>query len=158
MGSYVGVIGMGVMGQSLALNIANHGYTVSVYNRHGEATKDFMESRVKTQKDKVTAVYELKDFVDSLEAPRKVILMVKAGPVVDAVVDSLLPFLSEGDIVIDAGNSYYKDTSRRMADYAKKGISFFGMGVSGGEKAPSSDRPSCPVATKSFMTTTSVSC
>lgn len=134
MGSYVGVVGMGVMGQSLALNIANHGYTVSVYNRHSEATKDFMESRVKAQKDKVTATYELKDFVDSLEAPRKIILMVKAGPVVDAVTDSLLPFLSEGDIVVDAGNSYYKDTSRRMADYAEKGISFFGMGVSGGEK------------------------
>lgn len=134
MGSYVGVIGMGVMGQSLALNIANHGYTVSVYNRHGEATKSFMESRVKAQRDKVTAAYELKEFVDSLESPRKVILMVKAGPVVDAVTDSLLPYLQEGDIVIDAGNSYYKDTKRRMDHYAHLSVNFFGMGVSGGEK------------------------
>jgi 6-phosphogluconate dehydrogenase len=134
MSSYVGVLGMGVMGQSLALNIANHGYTISVFNRHGEATKDFMETRVKSQVDLVTATYELKDFVDSLERPRKIILMVKAGPVVDRVTDDLLPYLEKGDVVIDAGNSYYKDTKRRMDHYSELGINFFGMGVSGGEK------------------------
>ncbi|OFK23695.1 NADP-dependent phosphogluconate dehydrogenase [Olsenella sp. HMSC062G07] len=147
MGNYVGVIGMGVMGQSLALNIANHGYAVSVYNRHGQVTKDFMDTRAKGH-DNITAAYELKDFVASLDAPRKVILMVKAGPVVDAVTDSLLPYLEKGDIVIDAGNSYFEDTKRRMEHYEELGVSFFGMGVSGGEKGallgpsimPSGDR------------------
>lgn len=153
MGSYVGVIGMGVMGQSLALNIANHGYTVSVYNRHGEATKSFMESRVKAQRDKVTAAYELKEFVDSLESPRKVILMVKAGPVVDAVTDSLLPYLQEGDIVIDAGNSYYKDTKRRMDHYAHLSVNFFGMGVSGGEKGALMGPSIMPSGNREFYNT-----
>ncbi len=150
MGSYVGVFGMGVMGQSLALNIANHGYAVSVYNRHDEATKDFMAGRVRTdqQRQLVTPTYDLEGFVQSLDRPRKVILMVKAGPVVDAVTDSLLPYLEKGDIVIDAGNTFYQDTERRMEAYAQKGINFFGMGVSGGEKGalegpsimPSGDR------------------
>lgn len=148
MASFVGVLGMGVMGRSLALNIAHHGYTVSVYNRHSDATKEFMDTRVEGKVEGVTAAYDLKEFCDSLESPRKIILMVKAGPVVDAVTDSLLPYLSEGDIVIDAGNSFYEDTGRRIKHYAEKGISFFGMGVSGGEKGalegpsimPSGDR------------------
>lgn len=137
MSSYVGVFGMGVMGQSLALNIAGHGYDVSVYNRHGEVTEGFMEKRVKGhegREERLTGTYSLKEFCDSLEFPRKIILMVKAGPVVDAATDSLLPYLDEGDIVIDAGNTYYQDTKRRMDHYAAKGIKFFGMGVSGGEK------------------------
>jgi 6-phosphogluconate dehydrogenase len=82
----------------------------------------------------VSDSYDLKSFCDSLETPRKIILMVKAGPVVDAVTDELLPYLKKGDIVIDAGNTYYKDTKRRMDHYAEMGINFFGMGVSGGEK------------------------
>ena len=137
MGSYVGVFGMGVMGQSLALNIASKGYSVSVFNRHGEATKKFMDDRVRGHEERMRLVsdsYDLKSFCDSLEKPRKIILMVKAGPVVDAVTDELLPYLESGDIVVDAGNSYYKDTKRRMDHYAEKGINFFGMGVSGGEK------------------------
>ncbi|CRH67464.1 6-phosphogluconate dehydrogenase%2Cdecarboxylating [Chlamydia trachomatis] len=84
--------------------------------------------------DQITPSYSLKDFVAALERPRKIILMVKAGTVVDLVTDGLLPYLKEGDIVIDAGNSFYKDTERRMKHYAEKGIKFFGMGVSGGEK------------------------
>lgn len=147
MGNYVGVYGMGVMGQSLALNIANHGYPVSVFNRHGEKTKEFMANRAKGRQD-VTPAYTLEEFAASLERPRKIILMVKAGPVVDAATEGLLPFLEEGDIVVDAGNSYYKDTARRMREYDAKGIRFFGMGVSGGEKGalvgpsimPSGDR------------------
>lgn len=151
MGSYVGVFGMGVMGQSLALNIASKGYSVSVFNRHGGATRKFMENRVHGHEERMRLVddaYDLKSFCDSLDTPRKIILMVKAGPVVDAVTDGLLPYLKPGDIVIDAGNSYYKDTKRRMDHYAERGISFFGMGVSGGEKGalvgpsimPSGDR------------------
>ena len=134
MGSYAGVFGLGVMGQSLALNIANHGYPVSVYNRHTDATKEFMAKRVEGQGKPVEGFEDLKGFVESLDRPRKVILMVKAGQVVDMVADELLPYLQQGDIIVDAGNSYYKDTERRMEHYAQKGISFFGIGVSGGEK------------------------
>lgn len=133
MGSQVGVFGMGVMGQSLALNIANHGYSVSVYNRGEEKTVEFMDGRAKGYGN-VTATFSLEEFIASLERPRKVILMIKAGPVVDIVTKSLLPFLDKGDIVVDAGNSHYKDTNRRMSEYAEADIEFFGMGVSGGEK------------------------
>lgn len=133
MACFVGVYGMGVMGQSLALNIYHHHYTLAVYNRDGDKTREFMQNKVQ-ETDQITPSYSLKDFVAALERPRKIILMVKAGTVVDLVTDGLLPYLEEGDIVIDAGNSFYKDTERRMKHYAEKGIKFFGMGVSGGEK------------------------
>ncbi len=133
MACFVGVYGMGVMGQSLALNISHHRYTLAVYNRDGDKTREFMQNKVQ-ETDQITPSYSLKDFVAALERPRKIILMVKAGTVVDLVTDGLLPYLEEGDIVIDAGNSFYKDTERRMKYYAEKGIKFFGMGVSGGEK------------------------
>jgi 6-phosphogluconate dehydrogenase len=137
MANFVGVFGMGVMGQSLALNIARHGYSVSVYNRHGEVTEGFIKERVNGHpiyEKQIFATSSLKEFCESLEVPRKIILMVKAGTVVDAVTDSLLPYLETGDIVVDAGNSYYKDTERRISSYKSKGINFLGMGVSGGEK------------------------
>lgn len=133
MACFVGVYGMGVMGQSLALNISHHRYTLAVYNRDGDKTREFMQNKVQ-ETDQITPSYSLKDFVATLERPRKIILMVKAGTVVDLVTEGLLPYLEEGDIVIDAGNSFYKDTERRMKHYAEKGIKFFGMGVSGGEK------------------------
>lgn len=133
MACFVGVYGMGVMGQSLALNISHHRYTLAVYNRDGDKTREFMQNKVQ-ETDQITPSYSLKDFVAALERPRKIILMVKAGTVVDLVTDGLLSYLEEGDIVIDAGNSFYKDTERRMKHYAEKGIKFFGMGVSGGEK------------------------
>ena len=133
MACFVGVYGMGVMGQSLALNISHHHYTLAVYNRDADKTREFMQNKVQ-ETDQITPSYSLKDFVAALERPRKIILMVKAGTVVDLVTDGLLPYLKEGDIVIDAGNSFYKDTERRMKYYAEKGIKFFGMGVSGGEK------------------------
>lgn len=133
MANYVGVYGMGVMGQSLALNIAHHGYTTAVYNRDEIKTQEFVQERAKNEAN-IEATYDLQTFVNSLESPRKIILMVKAGKVVDLVTESLLPYLDQGDIVIDAGNSFYKDTERRMEYYASKGIQFFGMGVSGGEK------------------------
>jgi len=134
MGSYAGVYGLGVMGQSLALNIANHGYSVSVYNRHADVTREFMVRRVEGQDKSVVGFDNLKNFVESLDRPRKVILMVKAGEVVDMVSEEIMPYLQPGDILVDAGNSYYKDTERRMKHYSEKGISFFGIGVSGGEK------------------------
>lgn len=133
MANYVGVYGMGVMGQSLALNIAHHGYQVAVFNHFPDETKNFAASRAQNEK-LVHPTYDLREFLDSLEAPRKIILMVKAGDVVDSVTDELAEYLEPGDIVIDGGNSYYADTEMRMEKYAKKQIVFFGMGVSGGEK------------------------
>lgn len=128
---YCGLIGLAVMGQNLALNIARKGYTVSVYNRTSDKTKEFIEKRVKDEK--ITPYYDLKEFVDSLEKPRKIILMVKAGKPVDDVIQELVPFLEPGDLIIDGGNSYYKDTSRRLQELKTKGILYLGMGVSGGE-------------------------
>lgn len=131
MKNYCGLIGLAVMGQNLALNIARKGYTVSVYNRTPDKTKEFIEKRLKDEK--ITPYYDLKEFVDSLEKPRKIILMVKAGKPVDDVIQDLLPYLESGDLIIDGGNSYFKDTSRRLQELKNKGILYLGMGVSGGE-------------------------
>lgn len=132
MKSYIGVYGMGVMGQSLALNIANHNYTVAVYNRSAEVTQKFAENRIKERK--ITPTYTIEEFINSLEKPRKIILMVKAGTATDAIIEGLLPYLEDGDILIDCGNSYYKDTIRRNKELLAKNIHFFGVGVSGGER------------------------
>jgi len=132
MGNYIGVYGLGVMGQSLALNIANKGFSVSAYNHRNEITQRFVEQKVTSQP--ILATYSLQEFVDSLEKPRKIILMVTAGNVVDIVVDSLLPFLEKGDIIVDGGNSFYKDTIRRCESLKTKGMFFFGAGISGGER------------------------
>lgn len=132
MKSYIGVYGLGVMGQSLALNIANHNYSVSVYNRSKETTKEFEEKKIGERK--ITPTYTLEEFVDTLEKPRKIILMVKAGAVTDSIIKSILPLLEQGDILIDCGNSFYKDSIRRNRELKEKGIHFFGVGVSGGEK------------------------
>lgn len=131
MKNYVGLIGLAVMGQNLALNIARKGYSVSAYNRTPEKTKEFVEKRVK--EEKIYPHYDLKSFVESLEKPRKIILMVKAGQPVDEMINELLPYLEPGDLIIDGGNSYFKDTSRRIRELKEKGILYLGMGVSGGE-------------------------
>ncbi|MBR0138207.1 MAG: NADP-dependent phosphogluconate dehydrogenase [Erysipelotrichaceae bacterium] len=131
MKSYIGVFGMGVMGQSLALNIVNHDYSVAVYNRTASVTEKFTE---RIQGRKITPTYTLEEFIDTLEIPRKIILMVKAGAATDAIIGNLLPYLQEGDILIDCGNSYYKDTIRRNQQLLEKGVHFFGVGVSGGER------------------------
>ena len=109
--SYIGLIGLGVMGQSLVLNIARHGYSISVYNRRTEVMEKFISERVKDEP--ISGHSDLKDFVDSLEKPRKILIMVTAGKAVDAVIDSLLPYLDKGDTLADLGNSYFKDTIRR---------------------------------------------
>lgn len=131
MKNYVGLIGLAVMGQNLALNIARKGYSISVYNRTPDRTKEFVEKRVK--EEKIYPYYDLKSFVESLEKPRKIILMVKAGQPVDDMINELLPYLDPGDLIIDGGNSYFKDTSRRIRELKEKGILYLGMGVSGGE-------------------------
>ena len=127
----IGVIGLAVMGKNLALNIADHGFSVSVYNRSEEKTKKLLEE---TEFDNVVGAYTIKEFVESLEQPRKIILMVKAGQAVDDTIDLLLPHLSEGDIVMDGGNSFYKDTIRRSKSLEGQGIHYLGIGISGGEE------------------------
>lgn len=131
--SNIGLIGLAVMGQNLALNINDKGYSISVYNRSEEKTKAFIQGPAKGR-DTVHAAYTLEDFISSLERPRKIILMVKAGQVVDIFIEKLLPLLEPGDIIIDGGNSYFKDTIRRTQELKEKSILFMGMGVSGGEE------------------------
>lgn len=127
----IGVIGMAVMGKNLALNIADHGYSVAIYNRTFEVTKSVLFENPNAN---LTGSETLEEFVNLLESPRKIILMVKAGKPVDAFLDLLYPLLDEGDIVADAGNSFFLDTIRREKSAKEKGINFFGMGVSGGEE------------------------
>ncbi len=131
MKSVIGLYGLGVMGQSLALNIANHGYRITVCNRSRGKTDAFMEE--KTGGLPVEAAYSLEDFVTSLEKPRRIILMLTAGPVIDQAIEQFLPLLDRGDILIDCGNSFYKDTIRRNRYLTEKGFHFIGAGVSGGE-------------------------
>ena len=127
----LGIIGLAAMGSNLALNIANHGFNVSVYNRSENKTQDLMG---KDTTGHLFPYYSLEDFVNSLNSPRRIILMVKAGAPVDAYIDSLLPLLDEGDLIIDGGNSYFEDTIRREAALAGKKILFMGTGISGGEE------------------------
>lgn len=127
----IGVVGLAVMGQNLALNIARNGYAVAVYNRTVERTRKFVEDRVKGEK--IIPSFDIQHFVESIEKPRKIILMVKAGSPVDEVIEELLPYLEKGDLLIDAGNSHYADTNRRLEKLSHHGILYLGMGVSGGE-------------------------
>lgn len=127
-----GVIGLAVMGENLALNVERNGFPVAVYNRSREKTDEFMATRAKGKN--FVAAYTLEDFVASLERPRKILIMVKAGAPVDAVIDQLKPLLDEGDILIDGGNSLFTDTQRRAAALESEKFTFIGMGVSGGEE------------------------
>ncbi|MCL4781443.1 MAG: NADP-dependent phosphogluconate dehydrogenase [Bryobacterales bacterium] len=131
--SDIGLIGLAVMGQNLALNIADHGFRISVYNRTTATMEKFVAENPNTPGG-LTGQAELADFVQSLSTPRKVILLVKAGKPTDAVIDSLVPLLSPNDIIIDGGNAHWMDTIRRERDLAAKGIRFIGSGVSGGEE------------------------
>ncbi|MGF1588290.1 MAG: decarboxylating NADP(+)-dependent phosphogluconate dehydrogenase [Pleurocapsa sp.] len=127
-----GVIGLAVMGENLALNVESRGFPIAVYNRTAAKTEEFMAKRAKG-KD-IKAAYSLEDFVQTLERPRNILVMVKAGFPVDAVIDQLKPLLDEGDTIIDGGNSLYDDTERRTKDLESTGLGFMGMGVSGGEE------------------------
>ena len=127
-----GVIGLAVMGENLALNVESRGFPIAVYNRTAAKTEQFMAERAKG-KD-VVAAYSLEEFVNVLERPRNILVMVKAGKPVDAVIDQLKPLLDEGDTIIDGGNSLYDDTERRTKDLEATGLGFVGMGVSGGEE------------------------
>jgi 6-phosphogluconate dehydrogenase len=131
--SDIGLVGLAVMGQNLALNIADHGFQISVYNRTTATTDEFVAANQNTPGG-VVGSKTLEEFVKSLSRPRKIILLVKAGGPTDAVIDSLLPLLEKDDIIIDGGNSNWNDTIRREKDLAAKGLRFIGSGVSGGEE------------------------
>ena len=128
----IGLVGLAVMGQNLVLNMNDKGFTVSVYNRTTSKVDEFLEGPAKGTN--VLGFHDLKSFVESLKAPRRVMLMVKAGPVVDQFIEQLVLYLDKGDIIIDGGNSLYNDSDRRTHELHKKGILFIGSGVSGGEE------------------------
>jgi len=131
----IGLYGLAVMGQNLALNIAMNGFKISVCNR-SPAKVDACVERAKKENldDKLTGYKDLKEFVASLQKPRAIILLVKAGKPVEAVIGNLTPLLEEGDMIIDGGNEWYENTERRAAAASEKGLNYMGMGVSGGEE------------------------
>jgi len=130
--SDIGLVGLAVMGENLVLNMESKGFHVSVFNRTVEKVDKFMEGRGKGKN--FYGAHSLEDFVDSLKAPRRVFLMVKAGQAVDDFIEKLIPLLSPGDIIIDGGNSHFPDTARRTAYVESKGLLYIGTGVSGGEE------------------------
>jgi 6-phosphogluconate dehydrogenase len=131
--SKIGLVGLAVMGQNLALNIADHGFRISVFNRTAATTDEFVRKNPSTPGG-VLGFPTLEAFVASLEKPRKIVILVKAGGPTDAVIDGLTPLLEAGDIVIDGGNALWTDTIRREKALAAKGLRFVGSGVSGGEE------------------------
>lgn len=128
----IGIVGLAVMGENLVLNMESKGFTVAVFNRTVQKVDDFVNGRAKDKK--IIGTRSVEEFVASLEAPRKVMLMVKAGKPVDAFIDQVIPFLEEGDIIIDGGNSHFPDTIRRTEYVESKGLLYIGTGVSGGEE------------------------
>jgi 6-phosphogluconate dehydrogenase len=130
--SQIGLTGLAVMGANLARNIARNGYSIAVHNRTPAKTRDFVAEF--GGEGAITGTEAIEEFVAALERPRKIIIMVKAGAPVDAVIDELAPHLDAGDIVIDAGNSHFVDTKRRAEACAARGLRFLGTGVSGGEE------------------------
>ena len=130
--SDIGLIGLAVMGENLVLNMESKGFQVSVFNRTTEKVDNFVEGRAKGKNIKGT--HSLEELVKSLDRPRKVMMMVKAGPAVDKLIDSLIPLLEPGDILIDGGNTHFPDTTRRTEYVESKGLLYIGTGVSGGEE------------------------
>ncbi|ENE0776129.1 NADP-dependent phosphogluconate dehydrogenase [Providencia stuartii] len=127
----IGVVGMAVMGRNLALNIESRGYSVSIFNRSKDKTDEVI---AENPGKKLVPSYTIEEFVDSLEKPRRILLMVKAGEATDKTIAALTPHLDKGDILIDGGNTLYKDTIRRNRELSEQGFNFIGTGVSGGEE------------------------
>ncbi|MQL48421.1 NADP-dependent phosphogluconate dehydrogenase [Photorhabdus khanii] len=127
----IGVVGMAVMGRNLALNIESRGYSVSIFNRSSDKTDEVI---AENPGKKLVPSYTIEEFVDSLEKPRRILLMVKAGEATDKTIASLTPHLDKGDILIDGGNTYFQDTIRRNRELSAQGFNFIGTGVSGGEE------------------------
>src|SRR3954465_3844770 len=128
----IGLIGLAVMGENLVLNMESHDYTVAVFNRTTSKVDDFINGRGEGKH--LVGCHSVQELVGALKRPRKIMIMVKAGPPVDEVIDELVPLLEPGDILIDGGNTHYPDTTRRTRDLKAKGLLFIGTGVSGGEE------------------------
>ena len=128
----IGLVGLAVMGENLVLNMESHGYTVAVYNRTTSKVDDFVSGRGKGKN--IIGTHSVEEFVNAIEQPRKIMIMVKAGAPVDAFIDQVIPYLEKGDIIIDGGNSHFPDTIRRTKYVEEKGLLFIGTGVSGGEE------------------------
>ena len=127
----IGVVGMAVMGKNLALNIESRGYSVALYNRTGSKTEEVL---AENPDKNLLGTYSVEEFIQSIERPRRIVMMVQAGHGTDATIQSLLPHLDQGDILIDGGNTFFEDTIRRSKELADSGINFIGTGVSGGEE------------------------
>ncbi|MCW5196809.1 NADP-dependent phosphogluconate dehydrogenase [Buchnera aphidicola (Pemphigus obesinymphae)] len=127
----IGVVGLAVMGSNLALNIERNNYTVSVFNRSSEKTNQLMKKSIGKR---IYPYFSIKEFVNSLKKPRCILIMVKSGLPTDKTIESIIPYLNTGDILIDGGNSFYKDTIRRCSELSRIGLIFFGAGISGGEE------------------------
>src|ERR1017187_6822006 len=128
----IALIGLAVMGQNVVLNMNDHGYRVAVFNRTVSKVDDFLSHEAAGTQ--VVGAHSIPELADALKRPRRVMMMVKAGDSVDQMIQSLVPHLEKGDIIIDGGNSHYPDSNRRTKDLAAKGILFVGAGVSGGEE------------------------
>ncbi|HEY9719523.1 MAG TPA: NAD(P)-binding domain-containing protein, partial [Trichormus sp.] len=128
----IGLIGLGVMGENLALNIERHGFPIAIYNRTTSKVDDFVNDRGKGKN--VIGCHDDKSLAEALETPRKIILLVKAGTAVDQTIANLKPYLEKGDIIIDGGNSHFTDTIRREKELKEQGLFLIGSGVSGGEE------------------------
>jgi len=127
-----GLIGLAVMGENLALNVESRGFSVAVFNRTTSKVDEFIHGRAAGKK--FVGCHSLEELVRALAAPRKLMLMVKAGPAVDEFIDKLIPLLSPGDLIIDGGNTHFADTERRTKYVESKGLLYIGTGVSGGEE------------------------
>ena len=128
----IGLIGLAVMGENLVMNMESKGFTIAVYNRSTEKVDNFINGRAKGKK--IIGCRSVEELVQALEKPRKVMMMIRAGQAVDDMIGQLLPLLEPGDVIIDGGNSYFKDTIRRTAEVTEKGLLYVGTGVSGGEE------------------------
>ena len=127
----IALVGLAVMGENLVLNMESRGYHVAVFNRTVSKVDEFLK---RNPGKKLTGCHSLKELVASLKSPRKIMMMVKAGPAVDDLIGELLPLLEKGDILIDGGNTYFPDTNRRTVEVEKAGLLYVGTGVSGGEE------------------------
>ena len=128
----IGMIGLAVMGENLVMNMESKGFTVAVFNRTTEVVDRFVSGRAAGKN--IIGTHSLEELVDSLEKPRRIMMMIKAGAPVDGMIDKLLPLLDDGDVIIDGGNSHFPDTMRRCAYVESKGKLYIGTGVSGGEE------------------------
>ncbi|MBN2292590.1 MAG: NADP-dependent phosphogluconate dehydrogenase, partial [Pirellulales bacterium] len=128
----IGLVGLAVMGENLVLNMESRGYSVAVFNRTVSKVDNFINGGAKGKN--IVGCHSIEELVENLAAPRKVMLMVKAGPAVDAFIDQIIPHLSPGDVIIDGGNTHFSDTERRTEYVESKGLLYIGTGVSGGEE------------------------